>query len=421
MILSKKNIADISSLSISEGLSMLILLFTLPFITRIYDPADFGNFEKYVVLIAIATNVCLLNFEFKIYDYKTKKEQTLSIIICLLFTLSISLIIFLFTILLNLFIPISIFFSLEIIFLIFVWLFFVTMSNIVLTFFSSYGKFKYYSFIRLISTIILVSSQIIFGLLEYNFLGFIYAIILQNILICCFGLFPIFNQIKKYGKSFSLTDMLNHIKANDKIILFSFPGNLVNRLTQSLPIFFLSYFNPIFLGYFSFSNQLLNYPLKLFNGIGNMFKKEFNDEVRSYFTYKVAFKKYFKIFSIISVILLVGVYSLSDILIPILFGDKWIDSIIILKYLVLLVAVRFVVAGLSPVMILDYLPKYGILLQIFYLILTSTFLFVGFNFFNGHMPVIISYVLSSIIFYITYFLVMKYFSNKRLNFKNHGV
>ena len=94
---------------------MLILLFTLPFITRIYDPADFGNFEKYVVLIAIATNVCLLNFEFKIYDYKTKK-QTLSIIICLLFTLSISLIIFLFTILLNLFIPISIFFSLEIIF-----------------------------------------------------------------------------------------------------------------------------------------------------------------------------------------------------------------------------------------------------------------------------------------------------------------
>ena len=123
----------------------------------------------------------------------------------------------------------------------------------------------------------------------------------------------------------------------------------------------------------------------------------------------------------ISIILLVGVYSLSDILIPILFGDKWIDSIIILKYLVLLVAVRFVVAGLSPVMILDYLPKYGILLQIFYLILTSTFLFVGFNFFNGHMPVIISYVLSSIIFYITYFLVMKYFSNKRLNFKNYGV
>ena len=80
---------------------MLILLFTLPFITRIYDPADFGNFEKYVVLIAIATNVCLLNFEFKIYDYKTKKEQTLSIIIFLLFTLSI-INNFLFTILLNL-------------------------------------------------------------------------------------------------------------------------------------------------------------------------------------------------------------------------------------------------------------------------------------------------------------------------------
>ena len=90
--------------------------------------------------------------------------------------------------------------------------------------------------------------------------------------------------------------MVNHIKANDKIILFSFPGNLVNRLTQSLPIFFLSYFNPIFLGYFSFSNQLLNYPLKLFNGIGNMFKKEFNDETRSNFTYKVAFKNILKFF-----------------------------------------------------------------------------------------------------------------------------
>ena len=95
MIFNKQNFKDLSVLSSSEGIGLLIIFFTLPAISRIYDPADFGNFEKYVVLVGIIANLCLLNFEFKIYNFSSKKDQSISLITCLFLTLFFS-ILFLF-------------------------------------------------------------------------------------------------------------------------------------------------------------------------------------------------------------------------------------------------------------------------------------------------------------------------------------
>ena len=322
MSFNKKNIIDLSILSSSEGISLIILFITLPVISRIYDPSDFGNFEKYVVFIGIVANICLLNFEFKIYNFSSKRDQTLSLITCLFFTTAFSSIFLFSAFLIYHFISSELLSSYKIIFLIFLWLISVSLSNITLTFFSSFGNFKKYSIIRLISTIILVASQIILGYLDFKFYGFIYAIILQNIFISFFGVIPIFNQIKIFKNDFKSIEIINHIKNNKNILLFTFPGSFLNRLTQALPVFFLASFNPIFLGFYSFGIQLLNYPLKLFNGLGNMFKKEFNDEIRSDNTYKKSFYKYFKVFSFIAVLLLLGVIFLSDLLVPIIFGNK---------------------------------------------------------------------------------------------------
>lgn len=414
MSFNKKNIIDLSVLSSSEGISLIILFLTLPIISRIYDPSDFGNFEKYVVFIGIVANICLLNFEFKIYNFSTKRDQTLSLVTCLIFTTVFSSIYLFSAFLVYHFISSELLSSYKIIFLIFLWLISVSLSNITLTFFSSFGNFKKYSIIRLISTIILVASQIILGYLDFKFYGFVYAIILQNIFISFFGIIPIHNQIKIFKNDLKFIDVKNHIKNNKNIILFTFPGSFLNRITQALPVFFLAAFNPIYLGFYSFGNQILNYPLKIFNGVGNMYKKEFNDEVRSNKTYKKSFYKYLKIFSLVSFLLLIGTLLFADLLIPFIFGDKWIDAIIIIKFLSIMVSIRFIVASLSPVFILDYLPKFGILLQGFYFLISIIFIFVSKQISQNHMSIIIAYIFSSIIFYLIYFLAMKYFSNKPL-------
>ena len=414
MILDKQNIKDLSFLSSSEGIGLIIIFLTLPIVTRIYDPADFGNFEKYVVLVGIIANLCLLNFEFKIHDFTSKKDQTLSLITCLSFTVFFSAIFICFSLLLINLYPTDLIYSYEIIFLILFWILFVSLANITLSYFSSLGNFKEYSLIRLLSNIVLIVSQIIFGLFGFKFIGFIYAIILQNIFISFFGIKPIYNQIKIFINDFIFSDILNQIKNNKNILIFTFPGSLINRLTIALPIFFLSSFNPIFLGYYAFGSQLLNYPLKLFNGLGNMYKKEFSDEIRLNQTFNKTFIKYLKIFSIVSLVLLLGVFLFSSFLVPILFGKQWTDSIPIMKILVLMVSVRYIVAGLSSVLLIGNLPKYDIFFQLAYLLFSFTSIYIAKQIFNSYSSVIYAYVISSIVLYIFYFSLMKYFSTKQI-------
>ena len=414
MILDKQNIKDLSFLSSSEGIGLIIIFLTLPIVTRIYDPADFGNFEKYVVLVGIIANLCLLNFEFKIYNFSSKKDQTLSLITCLIFTVFFSIIFICFSLLLLNVYPNELINSYEIIFLILFWILFVSLASITLSYLSSLGNFKEYSLIRLLSNIVLIVSQIIFGLFGFKFMGFIYAIILQNIFISVFGIKPIYNQIKIFINELIFSDILNQIKNNKNILIFTFPGSLINRLTLALPIYFLSSFNPIFLGYYAFGSQLLNYPLKLFNGLGNMYKKEFNDEIRLNQTFNKTFIKYLKIFSIVSLVLLLGVFSFSSFLVPILFGKQWTDSIPIMKILVLMVSIRYIVAGLSSVLLIGNLPKYDIFFQLAYLIFSFTSIYIAKQIFNSYSSVINAYVISSIILYIFYFFLMNYFSTKQI-------
>ena len=219
-----------------------------------------------------------------------------------------------------------------------------------------------------------------------------------------------------YVNDFNYNDILSQIKNNKNILIFTFPGSLLNRLSQSIPIFFLASFNPLILGYFSFSSQLLNYPLKLFNGLGNMFKKEFNDEIRSSNTFKKTFFKYLKIFSIISFLLLLGVFVFSDLLVPLFFGKKWIDSMPIMKILVIMVSVRYVVAGLSSVLLIGKFPKYDIIFQASYFIITLVSVYLSKQIFNSYNSVINSYVISSIFAYMLYLLLIKHLSNQKINF-----
>ena len=414
-MISRENKIDFSILFSFEGIGLLLMFLTLPVVSRIYDPVDFGDFEKYVVFVGVVGNIFLLIFEFKIYDYVTKKDQTVSLLSCLFL---IGLFSFLFLSLSSLsihYIPNKLFSSYHIIILIFLWLLFVSLANMTLSYFSSAGNFKRYSIVRLLSNIVLITCQIICGLLSFKFYGFLYAIILQNVCISIFGVIPVYNLIRTYYKDISIKDVLSQLTKNKNILMYTFPGSLLNRLTQSLPVYFLATFNPVHLGYYAFGSQLLNHPLKLFNGLGNMFKKEFNDEIRKDKIFEKSFRKYSKIFAGVSVSLLLGVFLLSDLLVPLIFGDSWNGVVPILKILVLHVSLRYVAAGLSPVLLIGNLPKYDIFFQCFYLIMAALSIYVAKQIFNTSMSVIYSYAVSSVIFYICYFILMKYFSNKTIH------
>jgi len=131
---------------------------------------------------------------------------------------------------------------------------------------------------------------------------------------------------------------------------------------------------------------------------------------------KKTFFKYLKIFSIISFLLLLGVFVFSDLLVPLFFGKKWIDSMPIMKILVIMVSVRYVVAGLSSVLLIGKFPKYDIIFQASYFIITLVSVYLSKQIFNSYNSVINSYVISSIFAYMLYLLLIKHLSNQKINF-----
>ena len=104
-------------------------------------------------------------------------------------------------------------------------------------------------------------------------------------------------------------------------------------------------------------------------------------------------------------------------MVPVLFGEKWTDAVPIIKVLVLMVSLRYFAAGLSAVLLIGHLPKYDIFFQLSYFIVSLISIYCSKQIFNTYNSVINSYIISSIILYVFYFILMKYLSNKKINQK----
>jgi len=88
----------------------------------------------------------------------------------------------------------------------------------------------------------------------------------------------------------------------------------------------------------------------------------------------------------------------------------------IMKILVIMVSVRYVVAGLSSVLLIGKFPKYDIIFQASYFIITLVSVYLSKQIFNSYNSVINSYVISSIFAYMLYLLLIKHLSNQKINF-----
>ena len=106
-------------------------------------------------------------------------------------------------------------------------------------------------------------------------------------------------------------------------------------------------------------------------------------------------------------------FLFSSFLVPFVFGQEWTDSVPIMKILVLMVSIRYIVAGLSPVLLVENLPKFVIFFQLAYFLFSLTSIYLAKEFYNSYISVINAYVISSIILYMFYFSLMKYFSTKQ--------
>ncbi|KSU60396.1 hypothetical protein AS034_16270 [[Bacillus] enclensis] len=343
-------------LSSSTIMAQLIMLIISPILTRVYSPESFGELAIFLSFILILSEVSSLKYDMAILipsekeDNKTDSLIFLSILVVIIVSVcSIPLLSILnqfgFFILsykgLLWFLPLTVF-----------------ISGIyqIFTFYSiKKGDYKFISGTK----INLVASQ---GLSQLG-LGYIYpssvSLILGDFLGRIVVCISIFNKYKsKILSVFIKKDFMNILavaKEYRKYPLVNAPSSLINSVgTNIIPILLTIVYDPIIAGLYALSYRMIRSPIQI---IGKSISSVYIGDIVNQINNKseiISIKD--KTFKIIKIQIILGVIPFSILaifspsLFSILFGEEWIKSGYVVRYLSPMLLMMLIVSPISEIL-----------------------------------------------------------------------
>jgi O-antigen/teichoic acid export membrane protein len=263
------------------------------------------------------------------------------------------------------------------------------------------------------------STQLFFGWLNLGYWGLVYSTIMVQMIAFILYFKPFYVQYKGDFKYFSLKSSKIIMKTYWRLPFIVFPGNFLNNLVQSLPVFFLGRVDSQILGYYGLAQRIIGFPLKLVTAaVQRLYVKELTDEIEKTGIGVNAYKKNLKIYGMIAFVLILGLLTFTKPLLPILFGNEWLPAVPFAVVLGILFSVRFIFGGLSFVMVIGKAPIIGIYWQVFFAVgMTLSFLVCEWLEASPFITML-SYVLVGVFSYLIYGVIsytlaksMKYLSN----------
>jgi O-antigen/teichoic acid export membrane protein len=405
----------------SEIVAQVILIGVTPILTRVYSPAEFGQYEFFKTSALLLVVIGFLNYDASIYSSKNDKERINSVCLSVFVLFAICTIASAVLFVLNDFfvqffqtkIKNGWFWSLP------VYAFFAALTNLMLVALTKYGSFKLISSIKIIVSILGASTQLFFGWLNLGYWGLVYSTIMVQMIAFILYFKPFYVQYKGDFKDFSLKSSKIIMKTYWRLPFIVFPGNFLNNLVQSLPVFFLGRVDSQILGYYGLAQRIIGFPLKLVTAaVQRLYVKELTDEIEKTGIGVNAYKKNLKIYGMIAFVLILGLLTFTKPLLPILFGNEWLPAVPFAVVLGILFSVRFIFGGLSFVMVLGKAPIIDIYWQVFFAVgMTLSFL-VCESLEASPFITMLSYVLVGVFSYLVYGVIsytlaksMKYLSN----------
>ncbi len=334
----KRLLSNFFSLSVLQGANYILPLITLPYLVRVLGPEKFGLImfaqafiQYFVILTDYGFNLSATR-EISIHrDNKEKISEIFSSVMFIKFVLFI----------LALLIMTVIVFSFEKFkkeWLIYYLTFGMVLGQTLFPvwFFQGMERMKYITFLNITAKLIFTVSIFIFihQVSDYiyvpliNSLGFLVAGVL--------GIFLIFNNFKLYF-IFDIQKSFELFKNSFSIFIGIFANNIVYF---SLPFLIGLFSNNIMVGYFSAADKLIKAILGMVYPIAQTIYPFYSKKLSELYRInekKSIIIKYMKSSLIIMLIFLVFsvlIFSLSDKIILILYGEDYIKSSMILKILI---------------------------------------------------------------------------------------
>ncbi|HID4989458.1 TPA: type 8 capsular polysaccharide synthesis protein Cap8K [Staphylococcus aureus] len=407
-----KFIGDSFLMILSSGIAQVILIITTPIITRLYSPAEFGEFTIFSNIAMIL--IPIINARYDLLIVNAKNDRSANILSQISFLISLLILLILIPIL-----AISAWlypnFILDFIFII-IMLFLVSLTNIFTNYLNKERKYKVLSLINVFRAGSMALLQIIFGLLSLGILGLIIGFSLSYITGITLG-------YKTFKKHFNIVRNKEETKAlfleNKNQLVYSTPSILLNSLSFSVVVFFIGIlYTNTEVGIYGMAIRVLGIPVTIISlGLSKIFMQQANDYYIERGNFRNLLLKFSSTLVIVSIILYVPLYLFSEELVNILLGHSWVDAITVIKIVIPLFVIRLIVSTVSLSVIVLQKQQLELILQALFLIGTTVTFVISkmlnltfLNFVSINTAVLI-------VSYMIFFIALYYFA-KNKQFKN---
>lgn len=407
-----KFIGDSFLMILSSGIAQVILIITTPIITRLYSPAEFGEFTIFSNIAMIL--IPIINARYDLLIVNAKNDRSANILSQISFLISLLILLILIPIF-----AISAWlypnFILNFIFII-IMLFLVSLINIFTNYLNKERKYKVLSLINVFRAGSMALLQIIFGLLSLGSLGLIIGFSLSYITGITLG-------YKTFKKHFNIVRNKEETKAlfleNKNQLVYSTPSILLNSLSFSVVVFFIGIlYTNTEVGIYGMAIRVLGIPVTIISlGLSKIFMQQANDYYIERGNFRNLLLKFSSTLVIVSIILYVPLYLFSEELVNILLGHSWVDAITVIKIVIPLFVIRLIVSTVSLSVIVLQKQQLELILQALFLIGTTVTFVISkmlnltfLNFVSINTAVLI-------VSYMIFFIALYYFA-KNKQFKN---
>ncbi|HCY6851794.1 TPA: type 8 capsular polysaccharide synthesis protein Cap8K [Staphylococcus aureus] len=407
-----KFIGDSFLMILSSGIAQVILIITTPIITRLYSPAEFGEFTIFSNIAMIL--IPIINARYDLLIVNAKNDRSANILSQISFLISLLILLILIPIL-----AISAWlypnFILDFIFII-IMLFLVSLTNIFTNYLNKERKYKVLSLINVFRAGSMALLQIIFGLLSLGSLRLIIGFSLSYITGITLG-------YKTFKKHFNIVRNKEETKAlfleNKNQLVYSTPSILLNSLSFSVVVFFIGIlYTNTEVGIYGMAIRVLGIPVTIISlGLSKIFMQQANDYYIERGNFRNLLLKFSSTLVIVSIILYVPLYLFSEELVNILLGHSWVDAITVIKIVIPLFVIRLIVSTVSLSVIVLQKQQLELILQALFLIGTTVTFVISkmlnltfLNFVSINTAVLI-------VSYMIFFIALYYFA-KNKQFKN---
>ncbi|MCG3399248.1 lipopolysaccharide biosynthesis protein [Staphylococcus massiliensis] len=337
-----KFLKDSFLLVISSAIAQIVLIFSVPIISRIYSPEQFGIFTLFNYLALIFIPVINARFDLLIINSKTTKKANAIAQISIM----ISLIIIIFTILAGVVGSIVLKgYYLEIISFVLL-LVFVSLTNIFTSYLNLNKKYFHISIINITRTLLMVIVQIAFGWLTHNSLGLVLGFTLSYLAGIIIG-------FKEFKKHFKLNKNIRYLKKVFKLhsnqLFYSTPSIIINSLTFSVTVFIIGLmYSTKDVGIYGMATRILNVPIVVAGmGLSKIFMQKASEDYYKFNNFRPVLLKFSLGLFFLGLIAYGPLLLLKEEVVLLFLGRDWLEVTILFIPFVTLYVTRLIVSTIS--------------------------------------------------------------------------